>query len=81
MQVPEARLKVLHYVLETERDEFHREWVPENLRGVTLKEAYHRSKEHIFISAVISIFGVKMYKDTVKLRWEEINKGGGNDPE
>lgn len=75
MQVNEAKNKVIHYVLDTERDEFHREWATENLKGLTLKEAYEKSKEHIFIVAVIAIYDVKRYKDAVKIRWEEINKG------
>ena len=76
MQVNEAKNTVLHYVLDTERDEFHREWAPENLRGLTLKEAYEKSKDHIFIVAVIAVHGIKKYKDAVKVRWEEINKRG-----
>lgn len=74
MQVNEAKNAVIHYVLETERDEFHRDWAPENLKGLTLKEAYEKSKKHIFIVAVIAIHGLRKYKDAVKLRWEEINK-------
>lgn len=75
MQVNEAKNTVIHYVLETERDEFHRNWAPENLKGITLKEAHEKAKDHIFIVAVIAIYGVKRYKDAVKIRWEEINKG------
>ncbi len=74
MQVSEAKNKVIYYVLETERDEFHREWATENLRDISLKEAYRRSQDHIFIVAVIAIYGIKKYKDAVKIRWEEINK-------
>lgn len=76
MQVNEAKNTILHYVLDTERDEFHREWAAENLKGLTLKEAYEKSKEHIFIVAVIAVHGIKKYKDAVKIRWEEVNKGG-----
>lgn len=36
MQVNEAKNNIIHYVLDTERDEFHREWVPENLKGIAL---------------------------------------------
>lgn len=75
MQVAEAKIKVIHYVLETERDEFHREWAPEHLKGISLKEAYKTSIEHIFMVAVISVFGIKRYKEAVKIRWKEINKG------
>lgn len=74
MQVSEAKNKVIFYVLETERDEFHREWAPENLKGISLKEAYRISQGHIFIVAVIAIYGIKKYKDAVRKRWEEINK-------
>lgn len=76
MQVNEAKNTVIHYVLDTERDEFHREWAAVNLKGLTLKEAYKKSKEHIFIVAVIAVYGIKKYKDAVKIRWEEVNKGG-----
>lgn len=74
MQASEAKNKVIFYVLETERDEFHREWAPENLKGISLKEAYRISQGHIFIVAVIAIYGIKKYKDAVRKRWEEINK-------
>lgn len=74
MQVGEAKNKVIHYVLETERDEFHREWALDNLKGISLKEAYRRSQDHIFIVAVIAIYGIKKYKNAVRIRWEEINK-------
>lgn len=73
MKVSEAKKHVIHHVLETERDEFHREWAPENLKGISLTEAYRISQDHIFIFAVIAIYGIREYKSTVKIRWKEIN--------
>ena len=74
MKKSAAKNEVIEYVLEAERSNFHREWAPENLKGLSLKEAYQMGKNHIFMVAVIAVYGMREYKSSVKTRWEEVNK-------
>lgn len=68
-----AKNTLIDYVLETERDGFHREWATENFKGLELTEAYQVASKHVFMVAVIAKYGVKEYKMVVKKRWSEIN--------
>lgn len=64
-----VRDSIIDYVLELEREDFHREWAPENLKGISLSAAYKLSSNHVFMLAVIASYGMNEYRKSVKDRW------------
>ena len=75
MKKSTAKIKVMEYVLDSERCDFHREWASEHLKGISLKSAYQVAMNHIFMVAVIATYGMREYKSAVEIRWKEVNKG------